>query len=126
MTKKILIIALGATLMPGLASAATPQTFGQLANQIVQLLGSATTDLIVLAIVIYFWGISSSLFKQGQEGRERLKEQLFWGIIVIFFAVSIWGIVQLVQNSFFGSNIGTTTSGTSAQTCTGLNCKFGQ
>jgi len=114
-----------ALLLPGIALAATPRTFGDLANTIVQLFGSATTDLIVLAIVIYFWGAASSLFKAGEKGQERLKELLLWGVIVIFFAVSIWGIVQLLQSSVFGANNQGFSGGKSAATCNSLNCQFG-
>jgi succinate dehydrogenase hydrophobic anchor subunit len=114
---------------PGLAFAASaPQTFQQLANQIASVLGSATTDLIVLAVVVYLWGSASSLFK-GAHGRENLRKQLLWGILVIFVAVSIWGIVRLLQSSVFGGGADPTNgSGGSSvsDTCSNLNCNFGQ
>jgi hypothetical protein len=110
---------------PGTALAATaPQTFQQLANQIVSVLGSATVDLIILAVVIYLWGAASNMFK-GEKGRETLRTQLLWGIFVIFLAVSIWGVVQLLQSSVFGTNGGNPTNGAasgSRTTCTSLNC----
>ncbi len=127
MKKRIWIFALAAVLVPGFALAATPKTFADLANQVVLLLGSATTDLIVLAIVIYFWGVSTSLFKGGEEAHSQLRKQLLWGIVVIFLAVSIWGVVRLLQSSLFGSNTGGTSSTSgNLQNCTGLNCKLGQ
>src|SRR6202012_1276884 len=99
MKKKLPLLALATALAPGLALAATPKTFADLANQIVQLLSSATTDLIVFAIVVYFWGVSSSLFKGGEEARGALRQQLLWGVFVLFLAVSIFGVVQLLQSS---------------------------
>ena len=118
-----------AFLLPAVAFAQTaPKTFGDLANQIVQILGNATTDLIVLAIVVYFWGVSSSLFKEGEKGHERLREQLIWGVVVIFFAVSIWGVVRLLQTTVFGSGINGIggSSGSSVQTCNSLaGCQLG-
>jgi Na+-driven multidrug efflux pump len=119
-------VPLAALLTPFLAFAATtPQTFQQLANQIVSVIGSATTDLIILAVVVYLWGAASNLFK-GEKGQENLRKQLLWGIFVIFLAVSIWGVVQLLQSSVFGAgsnvtNGGGGSSGTSG-TCTSLNC----
>lgn len=126
MRRNVPIFALAALLVPGVVLAATPKTLGDLANQIVQIFNNATTDLIVLAIVIYFWGVSSSLFKQGEKGHEELRKQLIWGVFVIFLAVSIWGVVQLLQSSIFGSNIGQAAGG-GKQTCTSLGgCQFGQ
>lgn len=126
MKRRASILTLVVALAPTVALASTPQTFAGLANQIVQLLGSATTDLIVFAIVVYFWGVSSSLFKQGEEARGLLRRQLLWGVFVIFLAVTIWGIVQLLQSSFFGASVNGTTSSTgTTQNCTSLNCSFG-
>ena len=107
-------------------ASSTPQTFSQLADQIVQILGSATTDLIVLAIVVYFWGVSINLFKQGEKGHSELRKQLIWGVVVIFVAVSIWGIVQILQTTVFGSGASGST-GRPTHTCTSLTgCSLGQ
>lgn len=124
MIKRYISFTLATLTLPGVAFASTPTTFAGLANQVVQILGSATVDLIVLAIVVYFWGISSSLFNQGEKGHERLREQLLWGIVVIFLAVSIWGVVSLVQSSIFGST-GSVGGGSSFQSCSGVTCQFG-
>jgi hypothetical protein len=126
MRKNVYVAALAAMLTPGLALAATPQNFRDLANQIVQLLGSATTDLVVLAIVIYFWGISSSLFKQGSgESKGELRKMLLWGVFILFFAVSIWGVITILQSTVFGSNLSSIGASGPVQNCTGLNCQFG-
>jgi hypothetical protein len=113
--------------MPLVAFAAqAPQNFQQLANQIVGIFGSATTDLIVLAVVLYLWGAASNLFK-GEKGMEHLRTQLLWGVFVLFLAVSIWGVVQLLQNSVFGQGVDVTngTGGSTPSTCTNFNCQFG-
>ena len=88
---------------PAIALAA-PRTFGELANLLVLILDNATTVLIVLGIVVYFWGISTNILKFSEEGGETVKRYFFWGIIVLFVMVSIWGILRLLQNTLFGSN----------------------
>jgi hypothetical protein len=90
-------------LVPTVALAA-PRTFGELANLLVLILNNATTVLIVLGIVLYFFGISTNILKFSEEGGEKLKQFFFWGIIVIFVMVSIWGILRLLQNTLFGAN----------------------
>lgn len=90
-------------LVPSIAFAA-PRTFVELADLIVLILDNATIVLIVAGIVVYFFGISTNILKFSEEGGEKLKMYFFWGIIVLFVMVSIWGILKLLQNTLFGSN----------------------
>ena len=89
-------------LTPSLALAAAPRTFSDLANLIVAMLDAGVGLLITVAIVIYLFGISRSIFKSGEEGKEGLRRYFLWGIVTIFLMVSIWGILQLLQNTLFG------------------------
>lgn len=101
-----------------------PQNTLQLANEVASFFNSATVDLIVLALVIYFYGVTKSIFK-GDSDRKKLREQLMWGVLVIFFAVSIWGIVRLLQSTIFGQGSNPTNGGggsSSQSTCNSLNC----
>lgn len=91
-------------LTPTIALAAAPRTFAELANLIVTFLDSAAGLLVVAGIVIYFYGISTSMFKLSGESREGLKQYMIWGIAVIFVMVSIWGILRILQNTLFDSS----------------------
>lgn len=126
MTRTQRFLAFAALFAPSAVFATTPQTFDGLAAMIVQFFSSATIDLIVLAIVIYFWGASKALFEEGEKAHEKLKEHLLWGVIAIFFAVSIWGIVTILQDTVFGGSAAGGGSSGSGSTCTSINCPFGQ
>lgn len=133
MRKHALLAFVATCAFPYLALAAAPTTFKDLANQIAGVLGNVTTDLIALAIVLYFWGITSSLMKSGKGGTDiaKLKQRVIWGIAIIFVAVSIWGIVRLFQGTIFGSGANPTNGvgsfGGQSGNCNGLtNCAFGQ
>jgi len=91
-------------LTPTLALAAAPKTFAELANLIVSFLNSAAGLLIIAGVVIYFYGVSSNILKMSSEGGRAAREYLVWGIIVIFVMVSIWGILELLQNTLFGNS----------------------
>ena len=81
---------------PSLAGAASLFDTLSLANTFLNaLIGLFTT----LAIVVFFWGLISYLFKQGEDKSEGLKI-MFYGVITIFVMVSIWGIIRLLQNTF--------------------------
>jgi hypothetical protein len=49
---------------------------------------------------MYFWGIATNIPHFGDEkGAEKRKSFFFWGLIILFVMVSIWGIIQLLQNT---------------------------
>jgi hypothetical protein len=88
--------------VPSLASAATPHNFSELANLIVSLLDAGVGLMITAAIVIYLFGISRSIYNSGEKGNDALRTYATWGLGTIFLMVSIWGILQLLQNTLFG------------------------
>jgi len=90
-------------LWPSLALAA-PKTFSELAGTIVSILNSATGLLILAGIVIYFFGISRNVLKMKDEGGAKMRAYFGWGIAIIFVMVSIWGIIELIQNTLFGTD----------------------
>ncbi len=89
---------------PAVAYAAAPRTFQELASRLVTLLDSATIVLVVAGIVVYFYGVSTNILNFSDDSGEKLKAYFFWGIIVLFVMVSIWGILRLLQNTLFGGN----------------------
>lgn len=99
--KRLLPILLVA-FVPSLALAATPHNFKELANLIVSLLDAGVGLLITAAIVLYLFGISRSIYQSGEKGNDALRTYAVWGLGTIFLMVSIWGILQLLQNTLFG------------------------
>ena len=98
------LLALLLLLSPSSAAAAA-QTFQELALDIVEIIDTATITLIVFALVVYFWGMAVNIpHFGGEKGGEKQKAFFFWGLLVLFVMVSIWGIIQLLQNTLFGDN----------------------
>lgn len=103
--------------VPILALAATPRDLPGLANMLASLLNGGTAFLVVLAMVIFFWGIVRHLLKESKlwGGGTEFSRTVMGGLMVIFVMVSIWGILRLLQNTLFRSNGNTSTnSNTSA------------
>jgi len=96
-------LALIAAALPAVVFAA-PRTFQDLANLIVVLLNNATIVLIVLGLVVYFYGMSTNILKMKDQGSTKMKAYFIWGLIVLFVMVSVWGILQLLQNTLFGGD----------------------
>ncbi len=78
-------------------------SFSDLVDKIVGTINVIIPILISLAIVIFFYNTGRGIFgnaKNSGEAQSKLKETLFWGVIIIFVMVSIWGILNLIGGEF--------------------------
>lgn len=82
---------------------AAPKTFSDLVAMLVDVFNTATTTLIVFGLVAFFYGIATNINHFGEDKEhEKVKAYFFWGIVILFVMVSIWGITKLIQNTLFG------------------------
>ncbi|TSC79100.1 MAG: hypothetical protein G01um101429_607 [Parcubacteria group bacterium Gr01-1014_29] len=73
------------------------ERFGSLLNVII-------TVLMVLATVVFLWGIVKYLTAGGDE--EKIKEarsMIIWGIIFLAVMVAVWAFVNIVLDFVFGN-----------------------
>src|SRR3990167_981197 len=90
----------GVLLTPLFAYAAA-RNFSEFAEEAINIIDTGTGVLIVFGFVMYFWGISINILKF-EDDPDKRKAYFFWGLLVLFVMVSIWGIVGLLQNTLFG------------------------
>jgi len=60
--------------------------------------------LIGLALIIFSWGLFKYL-KSGLGEKSEIegaKSLMFWGVIILFVMLSVWGLVAILENIFFG------------------------
>ena len=89
------------TTMPFVAQA---DTFRDFIADIVGLINVAIPVLITGAIVFYFWNIVSNVFnKDSREAQQKIREIIPWGLLGLFVLLSIWGILNILQNTFLGN-----------------------
>jgi uncharacterized membrane protein len=90
-------------MLPLIGEAATaPRTFRELASLIVDLLGAGVATLLALAIVIYLYGVATNMTRlSGEQDHSAWKTFVLWGIFILFVMVSIWGILNMLRNTFF-------------------------
>ena len=87
-------IALGALLMPLGARAAS---LAELTDDIIVLVNGSIVPLIyALAFLVFIIGMVRFFFLGGEEGREKGKQLMLWGIIGFVVMFSVWGIVNLL------------------------------
>ena len=76
-------------------------TVGGLINRVAQILNNLAPLIIGLAILVILWGIFQYISKAGEE-EKRAEGRMFiiYGIVGVFIMVSIWGLVNILDNTF--------------------------
>lgn len=78
-----------------------------------KLLGYAVEVILGLALISFLYGIFRLVFldASNEEGRNKARKFMLWGIISLFVMVSVWGLVNILKSSVFGSGAGLTLPG---------------
>lgn len=72
--------------------------FGVMFTEIIDTLQIAVPVLVILALVLFVWGVVVFIFNSGDEkGREEGKKKIVWGLVGLFVIVSVWGLVYLLS-----------------------------
>lgn len=100
---KPLSIALGAFALLLAPLAAHAATFAELTDGIVDLVNTTIVPLIyALAFLLFIVGMVRFFFLGGEEGREKGKQFMLWGVIGFVVLFSVWGIVRLLLTALPG------------------------
>lgn len=86
--------------MEGTTEAATGGGLTDAIANIMDVIDAAIPLLLAVAVIIFLWGLVQFMFKiGGDEGTQRGKQIMIWGIVVLFVMVSVWGLVGLLQST---------------------------
>lgn len=56
-----------------------------------------------IAVVLFMIGLVRYMFNaENAEYRSRNNQMITWGLVALFLLFSIWGILRVLDNSFFG------------------------
>jgi putative cell wall-binding protein len=82
--------------------AATPSNFSELVDSVFisGILQPIVPFLIGLGVVVFIYGVLILMFSEGGEKKEDGKKYMLWGIIGIFVMVSVWGLVNILKDTF--------------------------
>ena len=97
--KKVILAAL--TFAPAFAFAAGE--FGNvktLVEGIGNIVNVAIPIVFGIIVIAFFWGLVKFIFSQGDEtAKTDAKKIMLWGVIAMFVAASIWGLVTFMRSS---------------------------
>lgn len=103
LTKTISLLSisvLGIVLLPVDMSIAAAPNFKAFTMQLIEIIDLGTIALFSLAVVYFFWSVLKTMWGYdggNAEQKKKLQETLFWGILILFIMVSIWGIIEILQ-----------------------------
>ena len=81
-------------------------TLGSIICKIGNLLNLILPILIVLGVVYFVWGVIEYVRANDEESRKKGRDHMIYGIIGLFIIVALWGIINVLQNSFGVQNTG--------------------
>ncbi len=86
------------------------------------ILSAVIPILITLGVVYFVWGVIQYMIGTDDETKKGAKAKIIYGIIGLAVIVSVWGLVNILKTTFFGtmtilaptvSTLGTSSSGSS-------------
>ena len=71
---------------------------------VVDYIQQAVVVIFALSVVTFIWGVFKyTVYAQGDESQTKeAKDVIFYGLIGLFVMTSVWGILKIIQTSFFG------------------------
>lgn len=65
------------------------------------LINMLTPLVVALALLFFFWGLATFILAAGDDnGKKKGKAIMVWGVIALFIMVSVWGIINVVRDTF--------------------------
>lgn len=90
-----------ATLLPGvvMAQAQIQDSYIVSVLALISRVFNALIPILIAIIVVFFiWSLIQFVRSSSDEDHTKARNHMIWGIIAIFVAVSIWGLVGLLQD----------------------------
>lgn len=90
------------SVVPVLALGSTSNGLEGVFQQLGNLLGVITPVVVGLALLGFFWGLAMYVLNFSGEDKDKKKgrDMMVYGTLVLFVMVSVWGIVQILQDTF--------------------------
>ncbi len=69
-----------------------------LIGEVARLISVTVPVLIALALALFLWGLVVFIFQaDSDQARAAGRARMVWGVIILFVAVSVWGLVALMN-----------------------------
>ena len=87
--------------LPLLARAQPPSDIEDFVDIILRTISNVLVPLIIgIAFIVFIWGVFRYFIYDTEEAKERGKDLMVYGLIGFVVIISIWGLVNLLVNTF--------------------------
>lgn len=93
----------------GSKCAVTSTSFTNIICKIGEILNSIIPLFILIGVVYFVWGVVSYMVSADEEQKTKGRDKIIYGIIGLAVIVAMWGLVNLLVNTFGISTTGITT-----------------
>ena len=115
------LVSLSTVALPLVVEAAPPATYKDLVVYIVKIMNYTIGTLVILGLVFYLYGVARNIMKAKDGEANQSRKFLLMGIVILFVMVSIWGILEILQNTFLSGGVFDPAAGEESQE----PCAFG-
>ncbi len=78
------------------------QSFKNFAAGVVELINKFVYIVTAFAFIFFLFGLVRFITTAGDDqSREQGKQLMIWGTISLFVMVAIWGLIEILKNTFF-------------------------
>lgn len=83
-----------------------PETVSELFTLLIGIIESAVMMIFAVAVLIIFWGVYKYVTQAGtEESKKEGRFAMVGGIVILVVMLSVWVIINLLQDGFFGGDI---------------------
>jgi uncharacterized membrane protein len=86
--------------LPVFASAATITSLDSIFTFISSTLNTLLPLIIAAAVVYFIYGIAMYVISGSDDAKEAAKNKIIYGVIGLFVMISVWGLVNILVNTF--------------------------
>ncbi|MEN9649635.1 MAG: hypothetical protein RL094_602 [Candidatus Parcubacteria bacterium] len=81
-------------------------SFGDLIVRISEILNRLIPLIISMTVLVFIWGVFKLVMAgDNADSRKEARSTITFGIVALFVMVSVWGLVNILKSSFFGSGL---------------------
>lgn len=79
----------------------TPGTLGGILDELFEILSVVLPVLFILATLLFISGLILYLSAANKEDKQKeARNIMIWGVIILFVIVAVWGLVEVLKNTF--------------------------
>jgi hypothetical protein len=68
-------------------------------KKVTEMMDAAVPMFLGFAALYFLWGFFGYIFNAG-ENKDQAREHMIWGVIMLFLIISLWGFVNILDETF--------------------------